>query len=320
MIFLLGVFSVAVPGARGDNVVFDGVLYSNGSYSTFSAPGAIYTNPNGINDSGEIVGTASTSTGEIQGFLYSGGAFTTIGFPGGADTYAEGIDYSGEIVGAYNDGGTFYGYVDNGGALTTIPTPGLFPTGINDSGEIVGIYSGGFSTSGFVDSAGNLTSISVPGAYETFAEGINDSGEVVGFYFATSSGPIEGFVYNAGLYTTVNAPFPGALGTYLFGINNAGEIAGIYANNNDEPGVGFLDSGGVFTQFPTAQDPPGFVMNARGINDSEQVVGTFYDLAPEPGTLVLLGVALIAFSGALLRGWLRHRSFPCAEAPARIEG
>jgi hypothetical protein len=44
---------------------------SNGSYSTLDYPGAQYTNPNGINDNGTIVGSFGDATGS-HGFIYGG--------------------------------------------------------------------------------------------------------------------------------------------------------------------------------------------------------------------------------------------------------
>src|ERR1700676_2473490 len=91
-IFTAAVLSVAIP-ARGD-----GFLYQGGTITKISFPGAADTNPAGINDSGQIVGSFSnSSTGGA--FLDSGGVFTTFGFPGADQTYATGINDPGQIVG-----------------------------------------------------------------------------------------------------------------------------------------------------------------------------------------------------------------------------
>jgi hypothetical protein len=55
-IFVLVMFSAAIPNARGD-----GFLYSGGVFTTINNPAALpgSTSLSGINDAGQIVGTSS---------------------------------------------------------------------------------------------------------------------------------------------------------------------------------------------------------------------------------------------------------------------
>src|ERR1700726_3687474 len=68
--------------APGQSSFQSGFLFSNGVFTTFSVPGAFDTNAAGINDAGQIVGTA-TFPGQpgqfpTRGFLYSNGVFTVL--------------------------------------------------------------------------------------------------------------------------------------------------------------------------------------------------------------------------------------------------
>jgi uncharacterized membrane protein len=82
-----------------------GLLDSGGSYAMIDAPGALGTVPYGINDSGQISGifvVQGLGGPYSQGFLYSGGTFTTLS-PGGPEAIAEayGINDAGQVVGSF---------------------------------------------------------------------------------------------------------------------------------------------------------------------------------------------------------------------------
>ena len=175
--------------------------------------------------------------------------------------------------------------------------------GINNAGQIVGFDSLGKGDS-FVYSGGVFTPIIVPQASSnTAAFSINNSGQIVGSYDAGTSG----FLYNAGVYTSLTRPaygindygvivgyvpnsasntgylynngsytpisFPGAQSTLPSGINNAGQIVGSY----EGPGVlqsGFLYSHGTYT---TIYVPGSSYTSVQSINDAGQIVGSFQD-------------------------------------------
>jgi probable HAF family extracellular repeat protein len=93
-------------------------LYSGGTFTTISVPGALSTEARGINDSGQIVGTYGDS-GTGHGFVDIGGSFTTIDVPGAITTSALGINNSGQIVGFFQDAtGNNHGFL-----ATPVATP-----------------------------------------------------------------------------------------------------------------------------------------------------------------------------------------------------
>lgn len=71
-----------------------------------------------------------------------------------------------------------------------------------------------------------FTTIDVPGAISTAVFGINGNGQIVGD-FSKSVGSVQGFIYDAGTFTTINVPSP-ATSTIAAGINNSGQIVGWY--------------------------------------------------------------------------------------------
>src|ERR1022692_2204630 len=102
-------------------------------------PGACVTEVSGINDKGDIVGTAlpnPSSSG--KGFLLVDDQFTDIQFPGAAGTGATAINNRGVIVGDYFDQqAVAHGFILANNQYTSLDFPGAVSTtvsGINDAG------------------------------------------------------------------------------------------------------------------------------------------------------------------------------------------
>ena len=157
------------------------------TFTTIDIPGATYSEVDGINAQGQMVGVYADATGKLHGFYLDKGAFTNIDFPG-ATTFTEpiGINSRGQISGIYDSGGTQHGFLLDNGTFSTIDPPGSTFTqaaGISDSGQVVGRYlNGSGSFHGFVLDHGSYTTFDVPGATRTDATGINSAGEITGDY------------------------------------------------------------------------------------------------------------------------------------------
>ena len=98
---------------------------------------------------------------------------------------------------------------------------------------------------------------------------MNDAGQIVGSYHSAGTAAGRGFLYNAGVFSTIDVP--GAYATAPNGINNAGQVVGYY---NTAPGHedGFLYANGAFATI----DVPGAVATeAIGINNAGQIVGLY---------------------------------------------
>src|SRR6516164_3084931 len=94
----LAMFAMVVFG--GVETAFADSIYS---FTTIDPPGALSTEANGINDSGQIVGDFWDGLNLHGFFLDVGGSFTTIDPPGATLTRPTGINNSGQIVGEFTD-------------------------------------------------------------------------------------------------------------------------------------------------------------------------------------------------------------------------
>jgi uncharacterized membrane protein len=233
-----------------------GFVLNKGVFTTIDfpsqpgAPSVTGTSLNGINASGQFMGTyfVDSETSPNHAFVGENGHFTTLDPPGATRSQGGFINAKGEAVGTYRDEDQKrHGFIWRKGVFTSFNVPGDGPDpsgtvafGINDIGEVVGTYvaKSDERNHGFLRSKnGDFTTIDVSGAILTVAQGINNAGTIVGIYLDDEG--FHGFVRSRkGDFTTVDAP--GASGdTEINSINAKGEIVGFYV---DAGGVqhGFL--------------------------------------------------------------------------------
>jgi uncharacterized membrane protein len=198
-----------------------GFLLNNGSYSTYDFT-ASYTDFQGINNQGQVVGTSG-----IAGFLFSNGQFSTISVPGSIQTFAHGINNFGQIVGVADVPNGLESFLLAGGNYSIFNVGGG-ANGINDAGQIVGTNGG----HGYLLSNGISSLIDFPGASCTYLGGINDLGTIVGSYSPScNAGVSHGLIGDQQGLSTFDVP--GSLFTGLTGINSEGDIVGNYIDSNN---------------------------------------------------------------------------------------
>jgi hypothetical protein len=74
-----------------------------------------------------------------------------------------------------------------------------------------------------------FTTLDVPDAFATFAFKINNAGQIVGLYVENNPDHTNhGFLYDGGVFTTLDVPFPDAIHTQALGINDREQIVGVY--------------------------------------------------------------------------------------------
>ena len=114
-------------------------------------PGGPVSSAYGINENGQVVGTAEKSSGINHAFLYSNATMTDLGAGWASGTNgmgmssASGINDSGQVVGGYfpDTSGDEHAFLYSNGTMTDLGSmlPGgssSVATGINNSGQVVG--------------------------------------------------------------------------------------------------------------------------------------------------------------------------------------
>lgn len=150
-----------------------------------------------INDSGEVVGFAKSSSGRPHGFLYSRGRMIDLGTFGGLESQANDINSAGDVVGwAQTKDGSAHAFFYSRGAMRDLGVPdgclGSMAVGINSSGEIVGMAArkGSDALDAFRYSGNRWIDLKTcvdpgPTGLESLwdARRINDSGAIIGQTF-----------------------------------------------------------------------------------------------------------------------------------------
>lgn len=209
--------------------------YANGTYGAVSCFDATAMNANGINNAGEIVGSAEID-GEWIGFYWIAGECTELVFPGSTQTWAYGINNLGEIVGQYQlPDLTLHGFLFTNATYTTvdviignIAAAASSAQDIDDAGDIVGGYTDQFGIAhGFYNASGSFTAVNYPDATQgTMLFGINNNGQTVGYYGATDSTG-HSFLLDNGTFSNIDPPNCDVWSSAQ-GINDAGEIVGYF--------------------------------------------------------------------------------------------
>ena len=298
VLLISGLGAIAQP-ALADPLTF--------TVTQINVPGSTSTAAVGINDASQIVGGYTDSAGNSHGFLDNSGVFTTLNFPGSTFTEATGISNVGQIVGLYSGGAFLY----QNGAFSNLPIPAAGSWGgytlqvaINDFGQIVGTTNNG---RGFLYSNGQLTFLSITGSPFTAlgplfdaAHGINNSGVIAGSGYPPGVELAAGFLYSNGQYSF---HFAGGGASDTYGVNNAGD----YLITDTSTPTTYLVKNGVANElttfFPFAHFP-GF---ARGLNDSDQIVGSYSSYGflatpvPEPTSVLLFAAGLTGVALLLRR-------------------
>jgi probable HAF family extracellular repeat protein len=233
------------------------------TFTDLGTPSGSMSVANSINNSGQIVGVATSSnsipwhamlwdngvaiqldigeshayginnSGQIVGVgsnrnatLWHNGSVTDLGLPGGGSSKAYGISESGQVVGtAYN------AIIWNNGVATRLAS--LDSTNmvseafdINSSGQIVGISFTQEGNHAALWSNGSITDLGTLGnGYVSQASSINDSGQIVGWSASEAAGMIRATLWSNGGVADLGALHSGGVSN-ANSINNLGQIVG----------------------------------------------------------------------------------------------
>ena len=279
---------------------------ANYCFRPLDVPGADYTMPRGINNSGDIVGYYVNAKG-VHGFLYVGGSFTTIDSQGA--TWLNGINDSGDIVGYYMDvygevNSFLYVWTSSGSIWFPISIPDnpafshVWAYGISNFGHIVGCLVNATLTYVFLlynaeSSQGIWSGFGASGAKYTYAYGVNNSDDIVGYYLDATGAHGYGFLHAQRGFTSIDVP--GASHTYPYGINDQGDIVGYYVNATGTYGF-IAASNATLTVSQSGIGTGTVTSNPAGINCGSNCSDSY-----NCGTTVTL--AATPAQGSVFSGW-----------------
>ena len=162
----------------------------------------------GVNDSGDLVGSGFTKSGQSRSFLERGGRYRMFAVPvkRATMTFAAGINDAGVIVGSYTDRrGVTHGFFDQHGQVQIVRLPGAgihaghgsAVQAISDSGSWLGVATTDRATVvDYVKSPGqHLVTLRYPQPHTTtYVTAINSQGVVVGTFYSAGSRSYHAFV------------------------------------------------------------------------------------------------------------------------------
>jgi probable HAF family extracellular repeat protein len=243
-------------------------LYSGGATKDLGTFGGNDSFGNGINNSGQVVGSADTASGAGHAFLYSGGVMKDLG-----TGTAIGINDNGQIAGQNAAG---YAILYSSGAITVLGAlggNGSYATAINLNAQVVGNASttGNAATHAFLYSGGTMKDLGTLGGTDSLATGLNNNGQVVGSA-DSANGYRRAYLYSSGAMADLGTF--GGNNSWGWGINNNGQVVGS-AETASGADRAFLYGGGAMADLNNliSTSAGWTLMDAMAINDNGQIVG-----------------------------------------------
>jgi len=247
----------------------------------YPGTGPYWTQPQKINDMGDIAGAFVDTSLVERGFIrFRNGNFSApIIDPNdtGGITVCFGINNSRLVCGDYFDAPNYHGFFLRRSMFHNFDVPGSSSTlilGLNNAGDFCGGDTpGSGAQSAFFSLGGVITEFTVPHAANSLAHQINSSNQVCGF-FADGSFVLHGYYRDSdgAIYGPID--FPGSTLTVIFGNNDSNWMVGRYDDSHGlTHGLLFIPPNRYITY-----DPPGSTFTSlNGINAQGQIVGRYED-------------------------------------------
>lgn len=263
-------------------------LWENGVMTDLGTLGGRFSYAKDINDLGQVVGFSDKADpSQYRAFLWEGGVMTEL--PSSENrSAAYAINNAGQIAGVTH-GDSYYTRTvaivwEGGDSRRLIPYGHYsFASDINDGGEIVGEFHDLFHPSepweGFIGRAwGDYRTLGSLGGTHTSARAINEAGQVVGTSSA-ADGSRSAFLWEDGRMEDIGTPF-GFPESFALSVNEGGEVAGgLYWTREYDHALVHRGGSTADLDALTACGAGLEIRDAFGINDSGQIVVTYFDAA-----------------------------------------
>lgn len=218
--------------------------------------------PTAVNGSTQVIGYGALANGNQHAFLFANGVLTDLGTLGQQQSWALGLNDAGTLVGNAGASSVTTTFISTNGNTTALPGTFTEVAGINNSGLIAGASLASSQPHATVYNGTSFTVLETS-AFRSWATAINSAGDIAGRMYATSGGPLQGFIYSCG--TLTNLGTLGGAGTTVYGMNDTGQIVG-NSQTSGSDWHAFLYSGGALVDLGTSG-------TAYDINNAGQVVG-----------------------------------------------
>ena len=259
-------------------------LWSNGVMTDLGTLGGSVSMAYSINDSGVVVGEASTASGEMHAFVWQSGVMKDLGFAGETSA-ARGINSKGDIVGvAYAKNVRGGGVLWSSGQRQSLGDLGPSGSGstaisVNDKGQTAGVSSGFAANQGVVRAVvwlnGTISDLGALGGLHSTANAINAQALVVG-WAEVADNSTAAFQWQNGKMSQL-ASLPGSVtsvgsGTQATAVSDSGVIVGSCVTSTGETHA-VIWSNGKIADLNSLIPQTGLTLtHATGVNRSGQIL------------------------------------------------
>jgi hypothetical protein len=269
-----------------------------------AVPGALATEPAGMNSRGDVVGSYEDGQHE-RGFLFRQGKYILLDFPGAESTFPVAINDIGTVAGIYDGKSGLHSFIRSAaGVFRTVsfhdengkPNSMISILGMTNSGAV---WASKVKTDDhpvyLLDPTGQRVLYRFKAGSQL--NGMNSNGTMTGEMLSEDgpSGSSVGFIIRSGNLSTIR--YPGANKTYAEGINDHEDVVGTFVDANNNAGCFRRNMNGEMAELII---PGAYLCRARQINNAGDVAGDYtlkgseavgFRWRPRKGELVQLAVA-----------------------------